>query len=350
MNPRVVDPVAGGVLVLCWSSGFIGAVLGTERAGVDTVLAWRTVVSAVVLVAFVAARRERIRAGAAARLVVLGLLVQVVYLGGIFGATAAGVDAGTCALIAALQPLVVSAVAGPLLGERTTARQRLGLVLGATGVALVVAGDVGSGHAPWWAYLLPVVAVAGLASGTVLERRWKPAASVPMSLAVQTTTAAVVFVVVAGVHGALMPPITPGFAGAIAWLVVLASFGGYGTYLFVVRRSGATRASTLLYLTPPTSALAAWALFGQVPGPTAGPGLVVCAAGVALALRSAHPLPDSLASSSTVAGGSASVTSTAVAMPSAPDDSTPTLHAGVPAERSRLISSNAGRSPRSSPR
>ena len=214
-----------------------------------------------------------------------------------------------------------------------------------------MAGDVGSGHAPWWAYLLPVVAVAGLAAGTLLERRWRPAASVPLSLGVQTTTAAVVFCTVSVVRGSVVPPATPGFAGAIAWLVVLASFGGYGSYLFVVRRSGATRASTLLYLTPPTSALAAWALFGQMPGPTAGPGLVVCGAGVALALsRGRQSARASAVRKSTVAAGSASVTSTASATPCAPEDSTPMPHAGTPLVRSRPISANAGRSPRSSPR
>ena len=211
-----------------------------------------------------------------------------------------------------------------------------------------MAGDVGSGHAPWWAYALPLLAVAGLAAGTLLERRWRPQASVPAALGVQTATAGLVFLLVASVRGDLAPPATSTFAGAIAWLVVLASFGGYGSYLFVVRRSGATAASTLLYLTPPTSALAAWAMFGQTPGPTAVPGLLVCAAGVTLALH--QPPEASAPRNDTASAGSASVTSTASAIPDAPDDRTPTLHAGVPAFRSRPISANAGRSPRSSPR
>ncbi|WP_375485228.1 DMT family transporter [uncultured Jatrophihabitans sp.] len=353
MNSKNVDTIAGTTLVLCWSSGFVGAVMGTDQAPFDTVLAWRTVVSAAVLGVWALARRERVSARDLRRLVVLGLLVQVVYLGGIFSATAAGVDAGTCALVAALQPLVVAAVADPLLGERTTSRQRVGLVVAGLGVGLVVLGDLGSGHAPAWAYALPVVAVAGLAAGTLLDRRWRPATSVPVSLGVQSGTAALVFLAFAVSRGHLAPPTTPAFGGAVAWLVVLSSFGGYGSYLLVARRSGATRASTLLYLTPPTSALAAWALFGQAPGPTAGPGLVVCAAGVALALgmrRRTGPQPASRSSSCTVASGSGRVTSTASAMPRTPDDSTPTLHAGTPAARSLPISANAGRSPRSSPR
>ena len=66
---------------------------------------------------------------------------------------------------------------------------------------------------------------------------------------------------------------------------MLASLGGYGSYLFIVRRSGATRASTLLYLTPPTTAVWAWLLFGQAPPLLALPGAAICAVGLALALR-----------------------------------------------------------------
>lgn len=75
-----------------------------------------------------------------------------------------------------------------------------------------------------------------------------------------------------------------GFWTAIIWLVLLSTIGGYGSFLFVVRRAGATRASTLLYLTPPTTAVWAWLLLDQTPGPLAVPGVLVCAAGVALAI------------------------------------------------------------------
>jgi drug/metabolite transporter (DMT)-like permease len=57
----------------------------------------------------------------------------------------------------------------------------------------------------------------------------------------------------------------------------------------VLRRSGAVRVSTLLYLTPPTTMLWAFVMFGEAPGPLAVPGIAVCAAGVALALRDGRP-------------------------------------------------------------
>lgn len=46
VTPRRTDAVAATVLVVCWSSGFVGAELSSRVAPVDTVLAWRTGVAA----------------------------------------------------------------------------------------------------------------------------------------------------------------------------------------------------------------------------------------------------------------------------------------------------------------
>jgi drug/metabolite transporter (DMT)-like permease len=278
------DAVAGAALVLFWSSGFVGAELGTGYTGADTLLAWRYVVAAAVLWLVVAVRRPPVPRGATGRQALLGTLSQVLYLGGVVTGVGLGVPAGTAALVAALQPLVVATAAGRLLGERTTRRQRVGLAVGLAGVALVVAGDLGPGTAPAWAFLLPVGGMLALSAGTVLERRLQPPESPLVSMTLQSTTAAVLFTAVAALAGSLHPPAEPGFWGAVAWVVVLSSFGGYGAYLLVLRRSGATRASTLLYLTPPTTMVWAFLMFGDLPALPALPGIALCAVGVWLAL------------------------------------------------------------------
>jgi drug/metabolite transporter (DMT)-like permease len=278
------DAAAGAALVVFWSSGFVGAELGTRYAPPETLLAWRYAVAALALGLLAAMRGTRMRGGQLLRHGALGLLVQCLYVGGVVAGVALGVPAGTTALVAAVQPLIVAAAAGPLLGERTTRTQWAGLGLGLAGVGLVVAGDAGSGGAPWWAFLLPAAGTAALAAGTLLERRWRLPGSPLDALTGQTVLAAGVFVAVAGVAGRLRPPEDPGFWWAVAWVVVLSSFGGYGSYLLVLRRSGAVRASTLLYLTPPATMLWAFAMFGETPGPLVVPGGAVCLLGVALAL------------------------------------------------------------------
>ena len=276
---RTADLALGAALVVFWSSGFIGSELGTGSATATTLLVWRFLAAAVVLGVVVGIRGRLERAGLG-RTALLGLLIQALYLGGVVAGIGLGVPAGTAALIAATQPLLVAAV-GP---EHTSARQRTGLVVGLLGVGLVVAGDLGPGAAPWWAFLLPLGGTVALAGGTVLERRWRPPQDPLESLAVQTAAAAVAWLAVAAATGRLQPPADATFWWAVAWTVVLSGFGGYGSYLLVLRSGGAMRASTLLYLTPPVTALWAWAMFGDAPTPLALPGAVCAAVGAALVL------------------------------------------------------------------
>jgi drug/metabolite transporter (DMT)-like permease len=274
------DLLAGVALVVMWSSGFIGAALGTSAAAADTLLAWRYLAAATVLGALMAARRPRLPRGALTRQGVIGLLVQVGYLGGVVSGVGFGVPAGTAALVAALQPLVVATAAGPLLGERTDRRQTLGLLAGLAGVALVVSGDLRLGTAPAWSYLLPLAGMAALSAGTLVERRVAPRESLLDALTLQTFAATAVFAAETVVTGRFTPPADATFWWAVVWTVVLSTFGGYGSYLLVLRRGGANRVSTLLYLTPPTTMLWAFWMFEERPGAPALVGVLVSAAGV----------------------------------------------------------------------
>jgi drug/metabolite transporter (DMT)-like permease len=288
----VADVVLAAGSVLTWSSGFIGAALGTRVADALTLLMWRFVIAAPLLLAWTARRPwPRLGAREVALQSVIGLLSQGVYLLGVVLAVAAGVAAGTVALVAAVQPILAAALARPVLGERVGRGQWLGLLVGLAGVAVVVAGDVGATNgAPAWAYALPVGAVAGLTAATLLERRLRPRASVGQALAIQCAGSAVVFSALALGAGAGAPPADVTFWVAVAWVIALATVGGYGLYWINTARGGVTSTSNLLYLTPPTTALWALLMFAQPIRAGTLLGLAICLAGVLLA-RSSSPAP-----------------------------------------------------------
>ena len=279
--------LASVALVLTWSSGFVGAELGSRAdAAPLTLLGWRFAVLATFLVLLAMALRvPRPSLQAWGRQATLALLCQVGYLFFIFEGVARGVHGGTAALIAALQPLLVATVAGRLLGERSSTRMWVGMVLGLAGVLIVVSGDLGVAGVPWWTYLLPTAGMLCLASGTVLTRRLSPAEDLLQTITMQAVVAAVVFLGAAVLSGQAAPPADPDFWAAVAWLVVLASLGGYVMYVFVAKSQGATIVSTLLYLTPPTTMLWVLLMFGDPVTPVAILGLLVSAAGVLLVLH-----------------------------------------------------------------
>lgn len=284
------DLAAAAALVVFWSSGFVGSQLGTRYAPADTLLAWRYLIAAAILLPVVGARLLQVRRAALGRHAVVGLFSQVLYLGGVVGGIGLGAPAGTTALIAALQPLVVATAARRVLGETVSRRAQAGLWLGLAGVAVVVSGDIDSGG-PAWIYLLPVGGMLALSAGTVLEQRWRPAGGLPASLTVHVTVAAVAFSSEAAVFGRLYVPDGAGFWWSVAWLLVLSTAGGYGAYLLVLRRGGATRVSSLLYLTPPTTTVWAWAMFGDSIGVRTVLGFTVCAVAVWLVAGRRPRLP-----------------------------------------------------------
>ena len=275
--------------VVMWSSGFIGASLGTPEAGTPTLMVWRFLLAAgLLLVGILLLRRRWPGLREIAVQGVVGLLAQGVYLTGVVGAVEFGVTAGTTALIAALQPLLAAALAGPVLGERVDRRQWAGLAVGLVGVALVVGGDVRVAEAPLWAYAMPFAGMAGLVAATLVERREYLRGSgleTPMDvvLGIQCTASALLFAALAPFWGGLQPAGGLLFWGAVAWFVVFSTFGGYGFYWLNLKLSSVARVSSLIYLTPPTTMVWAYLMFGERVGLLAVVGLVICFGGVLLA-------------------------------------------------------------------
>ena len=274
--------LAGAGFVVFWSCGFIGARWGTEYTSAFDLLAWRYLVAGSLAAAVLLKRRPHISRRDLVTHAAMAFLTQCVYLGLIFTGIDHGISAGVTALIGSLQPILIATVAGPLLGERVSPRQWIGLVLGVAGVGLVVADDLGAGHASPVLFLLPLGGLLGLVAGTVLERHRKPTTALLDALCLQSLVSGVFFISVTASIGQLTVPHEAGFYGAVLWLVVLATGGGWGLYLVNLRLSGATRVSSLLYLVPPTTMVFAFLLFNETIGLLAVGGMLVCAAAVLL--------------------------------------------------------------------
>ncbi|HET7901943.1 MAG TPA: DMT family transporter [Candidatus Nanopelagicales bacterium] len=285
--------VAAVALIVAWSGGFIGAEFGTEAgAGPFQLLSWRFIVLSVLFLGACAATRTSLRSWAAwRRQIPLGALCQSIYLGLSFLGISLGVHGGTAALIAALQPLLVMTVAGPLLGEAPSRTAWFGTALGMLGVVIVVSGDLRTDSVPAWVYLLPTLAMLSLTVGTVLSRRLKPPEDLLQTITMQGVQSAVVLTVVALLTGQFTAPSNAGTYVAIGWMVLVPSIAGYTLYVYVTHEAGATVVSTLLYLTPPTTMIWAYVMFGDPITAAAVLGLAVSAVGVVLVLRHRRPGP-----------------------------------------------------------
>jgi drug/metabolite transporter (DMT)-like permease len=276
--------LAPGLFVVLWSTGFVGAKYGLPYAEPFTFLLWRFVSVTALLLLLALATRARWPASLreAAHIAVAGLLLHGMYLAGVFGAIHHGVSAGVMALIAGLQPVLTAVAAGPLLGERVRVRQWLGLVLGLVGVLLVVWQRLESGTRDAAGYGLAVLALAGITSGTLYQKRFCGAMDLRAGGAIQFAAAAGAMAVLAPLTESMAVRWTPQFVFALTWLVLVLSLGAITLLYLLIRRGEAARVASLFYLVPPTTALMAYVMFDERLSGLALAGMATSVIGVAL--------------------------------------------------------------------
>ena len=73
-----------------------------------------------------------------------GILFHGFYLGGVFYSISKGMPTGIAALIVTLQPILTNTLSRPILNEKVTMKQWLGVLLGFVGAILVLGLDIGS--------------------------------------------------------------------------------------------------------------------------------------------------------------------------------------------------------------
>lgn len=283
---RLLFPLLAALLIVTWSSGFVGIRYASEQASVFLVLFWRTLAAGVILLPFALLIGPPIPRRALLQQVGFGVFGNFLYLGGFAYAIGQRVPTGLVALTADLVPLAVAALSLPLLGQPLSARQWLGTGIGVLGVALVSADSLSLGHASPLAYALPVLAMLSFAAAIVMQKKLG-AVNMPVhqSIAIQNLTAMPLFALCAWADGGLAPPASASFAFGIAWLVLFATFACYGIYYVCLRLYSAHRITSVIYLSPPVTMLWASAMFGEPLTVMMLAGLAVTFIGVSLAAR-----------------------------------------------------------------
>ena len=163
---------APAIFVLLWSTGFIGTKYVINNADPLTYLAIRMAIVVGLMAVICAIARpawpNRVEIGHSA---VAGILVHGIYLGGTAIAISLSIPAGLSALIPGLQPILTSTIANRWLGERVTAMQWGGLLIGLAGVALIL-HDRPMGGQAGWGWIASAVSLVSITLGTLYQRRY----------------------------------------------------------------------------------------------------------------------------------------------------------------------------------
>ncbi len=277
------------LFVSIWATGFIVARLVAPHVDPLTFLAYRFVLSASAFAIIAAAVRAAWPRGVRGwrDALVAGVLIQGIYLGGVFWSVRHGLPAGISALITGLQPLLTALLAFPLLGERVGVRRWAGIGLGFAGALLVLQPQLIAGSSSL--LIAPLLACgAGMVAitlGTIWQKRTASTADLRTNAAVQFSGAALVTIPAAALTESGHFDGTWQAWTGLAWAVCGLSLGAISLLLILIKRGAVAGVASLFYLVPPVVAVLAFALFGEQLSALQVAGMAVAATGVAVASR-----------------------------------------------------------------
>ncbi len=251
------------VFVFIWSTGFIVARYGMPHAEPMTFLFLRFAgVLAIMLPLCLLARVQWPAPRQMAHIALAGVLLQAGYLGGVWAAIKLGMSASLSALIVGLQP-ILTAWLGALVAERVSGRQWLGLLAGLGGVGLVVMAKFSLIGLTMTSLLLCVLALFSITAGTLYQKRFCPQFDLRAGSVLQFGASALVCLPLMFAFETRVVDWQPSVVAALLWSIFALSIGAISLLFMMIRDGAATQVASYMYLTPPVTALMAWALFAE---------------------------------------------------------------------------------------
>lgn len=287
-NNQTLSPgwviVASVLFIFFWASGFVAAKYGLPYTEPYTFLTLRFLVALMILIplAFVWRVRWPNTFTSLLHVVIAGLLVQTTYLIGVFYGIYLGLSTGVMALIVGLQPLITGSLASSVLSERISVKQWVGLGLGFVGLGLVVSEKVELSGQGMWAISFALLALVGITIGTVYQKWFCSGTDVRAVVTIQNAASCVIIGILAVIFEPLKIEWTGEFIFALTWSGIGLSVIALALYFFLVQRGAAAQVTSLIYLSPPTTAVMGWFIFDETFATLAMIGMAIAVGGVAL--------------------------------------------------------------------
>jgi drug/metabolite transporter (DMT)-like permease len=287
------------IFVALWSTGFVVARYSTNNAGPLSFLTVRMLIAAVLLYLIAkVVKAPKLARGLWSTSAIVGTCMHAIYLGGVFIAIKQGLPSGLSALIAGLHPVVTSVAGRIILKEKLRRSQWVGVLLGISGVLVVVVDKVrdGLGDVTKPALIAMVISVIGMSTGTLVQRARGKDMPLVTGTAAQYVSAGAVLLVASSLFETWEFQINIELLLALLWSVLVLSLSAVMLMMLLISRHSAARVSSLFFLTPALSAIESAILFGERLSPLALMALVVALTGVWLTMRNpvVAPSPESL--------------------------------------------------------
>ena len=191
-----------------------------------------------------------------------GVLFHGVYLGGVFFSISKGMPTGIAALIVTLQPILTNALSGPILNEKVSLKQWIGVLLGFSGAVMVLGFDIGS-EIPTIGLVATVIALIAITTSTIWQKKLSNNLPLSVSNMNQALGGFIFHIIIIILFAEPYINFSTTFIIAMSHQIFLVSFGAFTILMFLIKKNSASKTVSIFFLVPPTSAFMAWLFLNE---------------------------------------------------------------------------------------
>ncbi len=275
------------IFIVLWSSAFITTKPLIENSEPFTALAFRFFIVSLGFYVFSIFTKQKIVISRKNLFesISTGILFHGIYLGGVFYSISKGMPTAIAALIVTLQPILTNVLSNPILGEKVSYNQWLGMLFGFIGAAMVIGIDIGS-DIPLSGLIATIIALLSITISTL----WQKKLNTDLPLSVNNMYQAIggftfhLLIIILFVDPYIN--FTKTFIIAMSHQIFLVSFGAFTILMFLIKKNSASKTVSIFFLIPPTSAFMAWLFLNEKLTVIDLVGFFVASIGVYIATRS----------------------------------------------------------------
>ena len=191
-----------------------------------------------------------------------GVLFHGFYLGGVFFSISKGMPTGIAALIVTLQPILTNALSGPILNEKVTIKQWIGVLLGFTGTAIVLGFDIGS-DIPMIGLIATIISLIAITTSTIWQKKLSNNLPLSVSNMYQAIGGFTFHLIIILFFAKPYIDFSQTFIIAMGHQILLVSFGAFTILMYLIKNNSASKTVSIFFLIPATSAVMAWLFLNE---------------------------------------------------------------------------------------
>ncbi len=274
------------IFILLWSSAFITTKPIIDNSDPFSALAFRFALVAIGFFLFSIYSKKKIIVDRKNffESFFSGVLFHGVYLGGVFFSISKGMPTGIAALIVTLQPILTNALSGPILNEKVSVKQWIGVLLGFSGAVMVLGFDIGN-EIPTIGLVATIIALVAITTSTIWQKKLSNNLPLPVSNMNQALGGFIFHIIIIILFAEPYIDFSTTFLVAMSHQIFLVSFGAFTILMFLIKRNSASKTVSIFFLIPPTSALMAWLFLNESLSNLDLLGFLIATIGVYIATR-----------------------------------------------------------------